>query len=1089
MTRKASRRATRKATSRTKSKTRSRLALPAKLTRPQARTILARERLLQRLDGTDFRRLTWIAGPAGSGKTSLASSWVETRARSCLWYRIDGDDADPATFFHYLRLAGVPRTRRVRVQLPPFTPEVLPNLELYARRYFEMLFRWYTEPFVMVFDNCHEVPQDAPVARLLWSTLFDCLPSHGHLLCLTRGPMPPTLVRWSAEPGFQRFDFEELRFTDQEAMALGQVISPGDGPAAAGCNRMARGWVMGLKLLLGAPSDESPRMSTLGDVGSRAVFDYYAAEVLDRTPLVLREMLMRASILDDMDAESVEALTETPRAAHLLEQLFADRLFVERRRLPHGPSYRFHPLFRDFLRTRLASALSSTELAAHRQRCALLLEQRGQLEAATAIALECADCGLLARLILQQAPQLAEQGRLINLQRWLQALPQEYRDADGWLLYWFGISLMAREPERARASLQQAYRQFHGTADVPGAWLATSALICSHFLGWGAIPGQTWQWVDTFEALRADNSGLIPAGLEPQILVLLGLLAHHCPDHALSRHMSERAQILATQMSDAGQRAAIGAIAVGHLTWQGDEARAWALIDELGLGEVAEVPASIGGLALFQWRVILLWTGSEHERCFTEAAAAREVARQSGLGLVDPLFLFHVVLCALSAGDAPRAGQLIREAFQSLQPYQVTLTRMLRGMQAMQLALVGQTEAGTAIARALRAAGGVGDSASTAAMDQSFLATALLEGGAFDDAESCAMKTLELAGSLPSDRWAFEGLMLLAAIELERGNSPAMLARLQAALRIARERNFRGGVSLWQPKRTARLLAAALRHHIEPEYVRRLIRCRSIAAPDDHGIAPLWPVRVRVATLGRFGMWIEDQPCPMTGSAGRKPLEVLKALIGFGTSDVSLAALGAALWPELDGAAAHNACHVAIYRLRRMLRSESAIRIDHGTVTLNRAESWVDVESFRDLASRIRTALSGGRHSSSEMQQLAEQLVNAYPGHFLPGEERAWAVGVREQLRARFTHLALSLSVALERADALEASIALNRRGIELDPLAESFHRGLMRTLIALGRKAEALEAFRHCRAALLAGLRVEPSAETYALQASIRQD
>jgi len=83
----------------------------------------------------------------------------------------------------------------------------------------------------------------------------------------------------------------------------------------------------------------------------------------------------------------------------------------------------------------------------------------------------------------------------------------------------------------------------------------------------------------------------------------------------------------------------------------------------------------------------------------------------------------------------------------------------------------------------------------------------------------------------------------------------------------------------------------------------------------------------------------------------------------------------------------------------------------------------------------------------------------------------------------------LSLSVALERADALEASIALNRRGIELDPLAESFHRGLMRTLIALGRKAEALEAFRHCRAALLAGLRVEPSAETYALQASIRQD
>jgi len=42
--------------------------------------------------------------------------------------------------------------------------------------------------------------------------------------------------------------------------------------------------------------------------------------------------------------------------------------------------------------------------------------------------------------------------------------------------------------------------------------------------------------------------------------------------------------------------------------------------------------------------------------------------------------------------------------------------------------------------------------------------------------------------------------------------------------------------------------------------------------------------------------------------------------------------------------------------------------------------------------------------------------------------------------------------------------------------------------LIGLGRKAEALEAFKHCRTLLMAGLGVEPSKETYALQARIRQ-
>lgn len=790
------RKAIRKAAPTTRGTVPKHLALPAKLTRPQARTILPRERILRRLDGMGSRSWTWVAGPAGSGKTSLASSWVETRARSCLWYQIDAGDADPATFFHYLRLLGMRRARRRRVHLPPLTPELLPGLELYARRYFEELFGLYPEPFAMVLDNCHEVPQEAPVAAALLPILCDCLPPRGQLLCLSRGPVLPALVRWSTDPSFQRLDFEDLSFTDQEAVALAQLITPGATDVAASCNRTARGWVMGLKLLLGAPLNEPPRMSTLGEVASPGVFDYYAAEVLDRSPIALREVLMRVAVLEDMDAESTTALTETPRAAQLLAQLFTDRLFVERRMLPSGPSYRFHPLFRDFLRARLARALSPSELAAHRQGCATLLEQRGQFEAATAIALECDNPGLLARLILRQAPRLAEQGRMLTLERWLQALPRQQREADGWLLYWFGISLMVRDLAGGRASLEQAYHQFLRTAEAPGAWLATSGIICSHFLGWGSIPEQTWQWVERFEALRAANGGVIPEGLEAQILMLLGMMANHCPDHVLSRHVGERARILAPRMADPGQRAAIGAIAVGSMVWRGDESGAWALIDERALGQIDEIPISLGSLSFSLWRGILMWTGSEHERCLAELTLGRKVSKQSGLGLLEPLFVFHMVLCALSAGDVLKAGQFVREGFQCLQPYQVTIAQVFRAVQAMQLALTGQTEAGAARARALRAAAGIGDSAPTAAMEQSFLATALLEGGALEEAEYCAMQTLELAGRLPSDRWAFEGLMLLAGIELEREDQAAMLARLRPALRIARERNLRGGVSL-----------------------------------------------------------------------------------------------------------------------------------------------------------------------------------------------------------------------------------------------------------------------------------------------------
>jgi len=402
----------------------------------------------------------------------------------------------------------------------------------------------------------------------------------------------------------------------------------------------------------------------------------------------------------------------------------------------------------------------------------------------------------------------------------------------------------------------------------------------------------------------------------------------------------------------------------------------------------------------------------------------------------------------------------------------------------MQLSLGGQTATGSALARTLMTDTLV-MAGTTIAMQRTFLSSAFLEAGALDEAEQCAMQALELAGELPSDRWLFDAYMLLAGVELERANGQATLDNLRRALLLAAARDFLGGVGLFQPTRTAKLLALALRQGIETQYVKRLIRHRKMSAPGDAESEAVWPVRLRVRTLGQFAMWIDEQPLASLQQATRKPLEVLKALIGLGPT--SLATLSAALWPELDGGAAHNACHVAIHRLKKILGDDSAIRINHGMVALSGGDPWVDVEVFRRLVGRIRAALAG-RASQTELERLVEQLLNAYPGHFLPEEDRSWIVSVREQLRARFVHSALDLSAALERAGAAEAAIALNRHCIELDPLTESFHRGLIQGLISLGRKAEALDAFGHCRIVLIAGLRVEPSVETYALEQRIRR-
>jgi LuxR family maltose regulon positive regulatory protein len=222
--------------------------LPAKLTRPRAGELLPRERIFRLLDAGAGVRWTWISAPAGAGKTSLATSWIESRGCACLWYQLDAGDADPATFFHYLILHGSRVAGRKRVHLPPLTPEFLPGLDLYARRFFEQLFGLYHESFVMVLDNVHEVPADAPLMAVVLGALFESLPAHGRLLCVSRHSVPPMLVRLTTQPGFQQLRWEDMSLTEDEAFTLAKLVGTVAADIAAECNRCVRGWVAGLKL-------------------------------------------------------------------------------------------------------------------------------------------------------------------------------------------------------------------------------------------------------------------------------------------------------------------------------------------------------------------------------------------------------------------------------------------------------------------------------------------------------------------------------------------------------------------------------------------------------------------------------------------------------------------------------------------------------------------------------------------------------------------------------------------------------------------------------------------------------------------------
>lgn len=162
----------------------------SKITRPRIGGVLQRERLFRLLDEAGSCSVTWISAPAGSGKTTLAGTYLTEKKTPCLWYEVDEGDADLPTFFNYIRLAAKKAAPRRRRPLPFLTPEYLSNLTTFTLRYFEDLFSRLQSGSVMVLDNYQTVPPESRFHELM-AKMGSAMPEGIRVLIVSRQDPPP----------------------------------------------------------------------------------------------------------------------------------------------------------------------------------------------------------------------------------------------------------------------------------------------------------------------------------------------------------------------------------------------------------------------------------------------------------------------------------------------------------------------------------------------------------------------------------------------------------------------------------------------------------------------------------------------------------------------------------------------------------------------------------------------------------------------------------------------------------------------------------------------------------------------------------
>ena len=991
-----------------------------KTTRPSVAGVLPRKRLFGLL--ARETPVTWITGPPGCGKTTLAATWLEHARVASLWYQLDEGDADVATFFYYLGVAAASE------DLPLLTPEYQASVQVFTRRYFERLFAQLKAPFALVFDGYQAVPASSQFHEVMRVAL-ETLPPGGRVLIVSRGDPPPTLTRLRANQTLSVIGWEDLRLAREEAGAIAAKRRPGfTAEAVDALYERTQGWAAGLVLML-----EQGRISDPPGSSSRQlVFDYLAGEIFQKSDARTQQFLLQTAYLPEMTVDMARALSGDEGTGALLADLTRNNYFVSVRDTLPEPVYQYHPMLRDFLQARAAESLPKDRRRELQRASAREMEQAGRIEDAVALYRECHEWSGMARLIEAHAAALVAQGRGETVARWVEELPAEVQAKRPWTIYWSAASQARVTPREGRILYEKAFELFRASGDGVGMLLAAS----------GAMFAVLYE-LDDFSLLdrwiavvdEAEKTGARPPSTETEARVACGMFISLTLRQQHRRDIKqwiERALAASARQPDINLRLFVGLLASLTLMWTGLFSRAAELIAAMRQAAAASGVSPFSLITLKNIETMYAMLTADGAACEKAMREGLEIARATGVHTWTFQLLAYGYGGALGTGNLAAAAALAPELevrtatagrfnlcmYQHFQAWEAMLRKdVMTALQKEKAALRMAIEVGCPFFEVLCRLG---------------LAEILADCG---DERKCIAHLQTMRGIVePIDarHLAFTCLIGFAQIALTHGRQRTGLAALRRGLQLGREHGYTHFLG-WRPAAVAKVLAHALEAGIEPEYARSLIK-RRVLVPEH---APLgvdgWPWTYRVQSFGGFRLLRHDEPLGTgNGKAKKRPLELLKLLVAYGGEQVSESKVTDALWPRIDGDSAHRSFTSTLHRLRKLLGEDRAVTLHEGRLSLDRRYFWLDTWAFEQLAADLESA------DGAEIEKAAERLLALYRGSFMADDEdAAWMIQARERLRARFSRMLARIYRHWQERGEEARARALYEKCVEIDPLTD----------------------------------------------------
>ncbi|HEU5103453.1 MAG TPA: BTAD domain-containing putative transcriptional regulator [Roseiflexaceae bacterium] len=1080
------------------------IVVETRLTPPRLpRRWLRRPRLDRLLANAAEYPVTVVSASAGYGKSSALASFAARGGWPVIWYSLGQTAADPLVFLLHL-------VHACRKLAPQAGARAVALLEQHSQgthswgqaldSLINDLARTLDDETILVLDDADIDDQAGHTAALI-ERLIEHAPARLHVLLASRHtPSLASLPILQARGELYTVGERELAFDADEIAALfeaieGQALSVAERDAIS---KQTDGWPIALQLLRQGvhpwTKDERPRTKedlgpsslVVGPVATHELlFTYLAQEVLAGQSPEIQSFLLRSAILSELDPRICDEVLGETNSAATLRALYGRGLFLV---ALGDEQYRYHPLFRTFLRQHARASLP--DWADLHARAAAFYSAIGHGEQALDHLLANGDSASLVSELTRQAQVWIEEGRLVTLLSWLDRLPAATLADQPQLLIARGDALrMLARFDDALAAYAEAERRSTARADPVGQSLA--------------LRGQALIYLDTVrpapaEPLLRRAYKLLPAERREGRASLLRLIA----ENRLNRGRADQAARLYRVASSysliddpSGPDARVF-LRLGRLV----EARAileGQLLRDRATPSGGRRPEGHREPTLLLSLVCALLGEPDAALCY--AREGLDAARQVGSALSEAIAHIRLgnALQLVAAPDAAAAEKHYEQAMALADAFAVPRTKAA--------AYLGLT----------LLHGFSGDLGSARTHAQAGLAIVERSGDAWTAARLWAALGAVGAtyGAPETDQWLNQALRRHQACKDSYNQTVVLLyfsiwhhgaGRLEEAqrfaietLQLARRYRYSGLLTmptLFGPRDRMALVPILLAGRATPElrvWARELLaRGFPRIAADDETQTYHPGSTLRIQLLDRLRVWrgaIEIEP---RAWQRKKAPQLLALLLTNRHSWLSREQICAVLWADADPADAETQFKVTLNALNAVIEPARSPRTPPFYIRRQgsayrfcpRDGAWLDVAEFEERTDAVRARVGAGDRSALTLEQLAGALA-LYRGDYLSDYlYDDWASAERERLSGRYFEAATLLAELQLEHDQPAEAVRLCESMLARDPCYEEGYQLLMRAHMRQGNRRQVRATYQRCVQSLRTQLDMAPLPQTTVL-------